>query len=132
MRGWDEPITIENFENVLKAVHPTIEFFCNTNHERFKDYDWDDIYQLLSIKLWEIIRDEKIPKDMRICDYRFRRYLQTTFTFELGMQYRRKVSRTGFQQKVHTYRDTADLSLPLSYWEIEGSSEHIRVLEIRV
>lgn len=119
MNGWDERITLENYEKVLLAVEPTILFFCKDNQSRFKDYDYWDIYQVLAIKLWEMLRDGKIPKDMETCDYRFRRYLQTAFSRHLITIYRSKVSRIGPKQSVHVPRDLIEVSIPMSTLTIE-------------
>lgn len=114
MTGWHEPLTLENFDNVLRAVEPTIIFMCRNNEGKLKGYDRDDLYQVFSIKLWDLLREGKIPRDIEVCDYRFRRYLQKALSTHVIDLYRGRIRRTGPQQKVHTYRDLADASVPMA------------------
>ena len=93
-------------------MKPRIEFHCNNNLNLIKGYEFDDLFQELSCKLWKC----RIPDDIEFFDYRFLKYMDTMFRFCLYDLSRRKMS-----QKKHPsgeiekfFRDILDNSTSFS------------------
>jgi hypothetical protein len=67
------------FEDLFYRMKPRIEMHCRTNLNLVKGYDFDDLFQELSYKLWKV----KIPDDLIYYDLRFIKYLDKCFRFHL-------------------------------------------------
>ena len=63
------------FEDLFYRLKPRIEFHCQHNKDLIKGYDFDDLFQELSYKLWKA----RIPDDMIYYDWRFLKYTDTMF-----------------------------------------------------
>lgn len=67
------------FEQLLKLMTPRIDFHCKNNLHRFPGYDYDDLFQELSYKLWKTHKNNKIPKDIKYYDWRYLQYMNFLF-----------------------------------------------------
>jgi hypothetical protein len=67
------------FEDLFYRMKPRIEMHCKTNQNLVKGYDYDDLFQELSLKLWRI----RIPDDIIYYDFRFIKYLDKCFRFHI-------------------------------------------------
>lgn len=132
-RKYSVELNLVNFDAIRREVMPVIIFQARNNHGKLKGYDIDDLVQEFTIKLWEVLRDGKIPTDMLLCDYRFERWLNRVLANEVNMAWRRRINR--YRKRVYgvtVFNDYHDLSTPLSDWELleSGSSLFIDELEI--
>lgn len=104
------------FEDILLKVKPEIDFLSRSYANYIKSYDRDDISQELTIKLWDIINRELLPKDMIYLDFRFIKFIRICFKrkiFDL-----RKVRYVSTMRDKMIYKDLLDTSIQLNDdWE---------------
>lgn len=120
MRHYTLPLLEENFDDIHSALKPTMIFICRNNIDRFNDLEADDLFQIFSIKLWDMIKLKKYPSDMLYCDFRFRRYCQIAFMNELADVAKKKINR--YQKKRYgllVFHDAADNSTAMSHLDME-------------
>jgi len=63
------------FDDLFYLMRRQIEFHCKNNLNLIKGYDYDDLFQELSYKLWKA----RIPDDIIYFDYRFMKYINKMF-----------------------------------------------------
>lgn len=102
--GFGENLDDMSFERLLELMEPRLLFYCVSWQHGLKDYDYDDIYQLLSIKLWKIWKNKKLPHN--VFDYRTTRYLDQCFRMEIFQERRSKVPRGQYLKKNYDPKDT--------------------------
>lgn len=84
---YNQPIPLSDltFEELLKLLEPRITFNIRKNYDqdtgkcRVPGFDKDDLRQELWIKIYTILKNNKLPKDMVNFDYRFLRYIDFIF-----------------------------------------------------
>jgi hypothetical protein len=74
-------------------MKPRIEFHCNNNPDLIKGYDFDDLFQELSFKLWKA----RIPDDIIYYDWRFLKYMDMMFRNCLYDLAKRQIIKTDFE-----------------------------------
>jgi hypothetical protein len=110
--GPHRPKKIKNltFEELLAATMPQIEYLSRMSDGLIKSYDPDDIVQELSIKLWNIYRNKKLPADMIYLDFRYMRFVEKCFKRRiLDIQ---KMTYERSKRAERSLRDIFDRSIP--------------------
>lgn len=98
------------FEQLLQLLEGRIKFHANKSRYKLPDMDYDDVFQELSLALWN--KMDKIPAELEIFDYRLLRYLDKIFFREVINIYRTK---TFFNSSIEQreYKDELSRSLPM-------------------
>lgn len=98
------------FNDLFYRMKPRIEFHCKNNENLIKGYDFDDLFQELSEKLWKA----RIPDDIIYFDYRFLKYMDTTFRFCLyDLSKKKRIRKNqGKTETVIIFKDVLDNSVP--------------------
>lgn len=96
------------FEDLFYRMRPYIEYHCKNNPNLIKGYNFDDLFQELSYKLWKI----RIPDDIVYYDWRFIKYANTAFRFCLYDLAKKKIikKKDRNEQIVVVFRDCLDNS----------------------
>ncbi len=99
------------FEDLFYRMKPRIEFHCHRNIDLVKGYDFDDLFQELSVKLWKA----RVPDDIIYFDWRFLKYMDTTFRFCLYDLAKKKIIKKidKNDEIVILFRDVLDNSMPI-------------------
>ena len=63
------------FEDLFYRMKPRIEFHCHNKENLIRGFEFDDLFQELSYKLWKA----RIPDDIIYFDWRFLKYMDTMF-----------------------------------------------------
>ena len=106
----DGELTISNkiydysIELILICIKPRISYYGYINSKRIKGMDYDDICQELSIKVWILYKNRKIPADMKL-DRRFTLWLDRVFYNHINELFYKQVSRRKLQRGLFQYRD---------------------------
>jgi hypothetical protein len=100
------------FEDLFYRMKPQIEFHCKNNPDLVKGYDFDDLFQELSMKLWKL----RIPDDIIYYDWRFIKYANTAFRFCLYDLAKKKIIKKKDKNDkiIIVFRDILDNSSPFS------------------
>jgi hypothetical protein len=100
------------FEDLFYRMKPQIEFHCKNNLDLIKGYEFDDLFQELSYKLWKI----RIPDDIEYYDWRFIKYVNTSFRFCLYDLSKKKIikKKDKNDETIVIFRDNLDNSSPFS------------------
>lgn len=85
-------------EELLDRMHDRLLFHANRNRQRINGYDFDDIFQELSMELWNKL--PKLPPEIDKFDYRFLRYMDRCFFTCIGQLYRKKCTFTKGDYKI--------------------------------
>src|ERR1035437_8463162 len=90
------------FEQLLELMKPRIEFHCHNNLHRFPGYDFDDIYQELSEKLWKVWKKGFPMEDY---DWRFLQYTNYMFKNHILKINRKFLDRTLYNKGQFVSKD---------------------------
>ena len=103
MKGYGRSLVDMTFEELLDLCKPRIDFNCHHFCNFLKDLDYDDLYQILSIKLWELWKGHKFPHD--IFDFRTTRYIDKAFKMEIYQQRKMRIPRGQYMKKIYVFKD---------------------------
>jgi len=87
-----------SFDELFRRMKDRLYFHANRNRDRINGYDFDDIFQELSIELWKKL--PKLPPEIDKFDYRFLRYMDRCFFTCIGQLYRKKCTFNKGEYKI--------------------------------
>jgi hypothetical protein len=97
------------FEDLFFRMRPRIEFHCHNNEGLIKGFEFDDLFQELSCKLWKA----RLPDDIIYFDWRFLKYMDTSFRFCIYDLSKKKITKKKLKNNttVIVFRDILDNSV---------------------
>ena len=99
------------FEQILEKTMSEIKYLARRADGFIESFEQDDIVQELSIKLWQLVDRQKLPKDMVYLDFRYLRFVDQCFKRRILDLKKLRYERSLRAERV--LRDLLDNSVPL-------------------